>query len=306
MSRPIEIIGTVFEGELLENEPLARHTSLKVGGPADIFAVPRDIRDLQRLVKALIELQIPWLVIGGGYNLLVRDGGFRGIVFSLSKIDTLAVRDCGAIRAEAGGRNIDLARLAEAHGLSGLEFLVGIPGTIGGALRMNAGAHGGEIFDHLVSLEILVEGEIRKYDKKTLKYGYRRLQLDTKEIIIAANFQLTAGTHEDISAAMDSCLLKRREAQQVRFPNAGSFFKNPQGHAAWRLIDQAGLRGQTVGGAQVSEVHTNFLVNRGAATSTDFLRLAAIIKERVFSTSGVTLEEEVRIVGEDYSWPPRN
>jgi UDP-N-acetylmuramate dehydrogenase len=299
MSRPIEIIGTVFEGELLENEPLARHTSLRVGGPADIFAVPRDIRDLQRLVKTLIELQIPWLVIGGGYNLLVRDGGFRGVVLLLSKIDTLTVRDCGDIRAEAGGRNIDLARLAEAHGLSGLEFLVGIPGTIGGALRMNAGAHGGEIFDHLVSLETLVDGVIRKYDKKTLKYGYRRLQLDTKEIIIAANFQLANGTHEDISAAMDTCLLKRREAQQVRFPNAGSFFRNPEGQSAWRLIDQAGLRGLKVDGAQVSEVHTNFLINRGAATSTDFLRLAAIIKERVFSTSGVVLEEEVRIVGED-------
>jgi UDP-N-acetylmuramate dehydrogenase len=299
MNRTVEIIRPAFEGELREQEPLARHTSLKVGGPVDFFAVPRDIADLQRLVKSLDLHQIPWMVIGGGYNLLVRDGGVRGVAISLAKINSLTIRECGDIRAEAGGRNIDLARLAEAHGLSGLEFLVGIPGTVGGALRMNAGAHGGEIFDRLVSLELLVGGGIRKYDKKTLKYGYRRLQLDPKEIIIAANFQLSDATPEAISAAMDACLQKRRDAQQVRFPNAGSFFRNPEGHAAWKLIDQAGLRGTTIGGAQVSEIHTNFLVNRGGATATDFLRLAAVIKERVFSSSGVQLEEEVRITGED-------
>jgi UDP-N-acetylmuramate dehydrogenase len=132
-----------------------------------------------------------------------------------------------------------------------------------------------------------------------LKYGYRRLQLDPKEIIIAGNFQLGAATHEAITAAMDVCLLKRRETQQVRFPNAGSFFKNPEGRSAWKLIDEAGLRGLTVGGAQVSEVHANFLVNRGNATAADFLGLAGIVKEKVFAASGIRLEEEVRIMGED-------
>ena len=193
----------------------------------------------------------------------------------------------------------DLARLAEAHGLSGLEFLVGIPGTIGGALRMNAGAHGGEIFDHLTTLELLDDEGVREYDKKTLEYGYRRLQLDPNKIIIAANFQLAPGSHETISSAMDACLQKRRDAQLVRFPNAGSFFRNPPGQAAWKLIDEAGLRGMTVGGAQVSEVHTNFLINRGGAKAVDFLQLAAIIKEKVYAASGIQLEEEVRIAGED-------
>jgi UDP-N-acetylmuramate dehydrogenase len=299
MSCSSEVIHKVFRGVVFQQEPLSLHTSLKVGGPADIFAIPDDIEDLQRLVKVLDEQQIPRIVIGGGYNLLVRDGGFRGVAISLEKINLIACRQGGEIRAEAGGHNIDLARLAEVQGLSGLEFLVGIPGTIGGALRMNAGSHGSEIFDNLVSLEILDDDRLLTYDKKTLIYGYRRLQLDPNEIIIAANFQLSTGNRETISTAMNACLQKRREAQQVRLPNAGSFFKNPPGQAAWKLIDEAGLRGMIVGGAQVSEVHTNFLVNRGGAKAIDFLHLAAIIKEKVFSTSGILLEEEVRVTGED-------
>ena len=299
MSRLSEAIRANFRGELLEQEPLSLHISLKVGGPADIFAIPRDMSDLKSLVRYLDEQQIPRLVIGGGYNLLVRDGGFRGIAITLRNLNHLAVRPGGEIRAEAGGRNIDLARLTEVHGLTGLEFLIGIPGTIGGALRMNAGAHGGEIFDHLVSLEVLGNDGLVTHDRKTLNYGYRCLQLDPNKIIIAANFQLAAGNRETIATAMDACLQKRRDAQQVRFPNAGSFFRNPPGQAAWRLIDEAGLRGMTVGGAQVSDVHANFLVNRGGAKAADFLSLATIVKKKVFAVSGIQLEEEVRITGED-------
>lgn len=299
MSRLSDAICAVFRGDLFAEEPLSQHTSLRVGGPADILAIPRDVEDLKRLVTVLNDQQVPRVVIGGGYNLLIRDGGFRGVAISLEKINHLAVRQGGEVRAEAGGRNIDLARLAEAHGLSGLEFLVGIPGSIGGAVRMNAGAHGGEISDHLVSLEIMGDDGLRTHDKKTLDFGYRHLQLEPNKIIIAANFRLPAGRRETIAAAMDACLQKRRDSQQVRSPNAGSFFRNPPGQAAWKLIDQAGLRGMTVGGAQVSEVHTNFLINRGGAKAADFLQLAAIIKEKVFAASGIRLEEEVRIAGED-------
>jgi UDP-N-acetylmuramate dehydrogenase len=299
MDQLFKTIRSVFSGKLLQQEPLAHHTSLRVGGPADFFAVPRDREDLQQLVQVLDEQQIPRMVIGGGYNLLVRDGGFRGAAISLEKLQQLAVLQDSVIRAEAGGRNIDLARLAEAHGLCGIEFLVGIPGTVGGAVRMNAGAHGGEIFDHLISLELLDEDGVRTCDKKTFEYGYRRLQLEPNKIIIAANFKLAAGDRETIATAMDACLQKRRDVQQVRYPNAGSFFKNPAGQSAWRLIDEAGLRGITVGGAQVSEVHCNFLINRGNATATDFLNLAALVKEKVFAASGIQLEEEVRITGED-------
>lgn len=299
MSLDREAIRSSFGGELLEQEPLARHTSLRVGGAADFFAVPLDRSDLLQLLKTVEEQQIPWFVIGGGYNLLIRDNGFRGVAISLSKLNYMEATDSGAIHAEAGGRNIDLSRLAEAHGLTGLEFLVGIPGSVGGAIRMNAGAHDSEIFDHITSVDILADGYIQHCNKYSLNYGYRSLQLDPNKIIIAATFQLAAGDQETITAAMDVCLQKRQEAQKVRFPNAGSFFKNPEGQSAWKLIDTAGLRGVTVGGAQVSEVHTNFLVNRGAATSADFLELAAIIKDRVHKMHGVLLEEEVQIMGEE-------
>lgn len=292
------IIRMKYRGELLENEPLSLHTSLKVGGPADFFAIPQDTADLLNLLKAVKELQIPWFIIGGGYNLLIRDGGFRGVVISLKNLNHLKSTS-GVIRAEAGVRNIDLARLAQAHSLTGLEFLVGIPGSLGGAVRMNAGAHGSEIFNHITSVEILVDGTIRHCDKNSLNYGYRCLQLGLDEIIIAANFQLVAATQETITASMDSCLQKRQEAQKVKLPSAGSFFKNPPGQQAWRLIEEAGLRGRIVGDAQVSEVHTNFLVNRGKATATDFLQLAAIIKEQVFSRCSIRLGEEVQILGED-------
>lgn len=305
MNQLYQDIRTAFRGEILENEPLSGHTSLKVGGPADIFAVPEDKDDLRELIRILGTLGIPRFVIGGGYNLLVRDGGFRGVVISLQKLNRTELLTSpplgeeGLISAEAGTRNIDLARLAEAHALSGLEFLIGIPGTIGGALCMNAGAHGGEIFDHVKSVEMMCNGELTKLRKNELDYGYRRLQLDPDKIITAAEFRLVPASRETTSAAMDANLEKRREAQKVGFPNAGSFFKNPTGQAAWRLIDEAGLRGYSVGGAQVSEVHANFLVNRGGATARDFLKLAAIVKERVFAKSGVQLDEEVRIIGED-------
>jgi len=299
MSLLSEAISSCFNGVMLEHEPLARHTSLRVGGPADLFAIPRDRADLLELLKTLKERQIPWLVIGGGYNLLIRDGGFRGVVISLNKLNQMESTGNGTIRADAGVRNIDLSRLAEAHGLTGLEFLVGIPGTVGGAVRMNAGAHNSEIFDRITCVEILVDGNIILYTKDTLNYGYRSLQLDPDKIIIAADFQLAAGSQESITAAMDACLLQRQDAQKVRFPNAGSFFRNPPGQAAWKLIDAAGLRGLTVGGAQVSEVHTNFLVNRGNATAADFLQLADIIKDRVFKSCAIQLEEEVRILGEE-------
>lgn len=298
MTDPGDRIRASFRGRLLKDEPMARHTSLRVGGAADFFAVPADRTDLLQLITALDELNLPREIIGGGYNLLVRDGGVRGVVISLAQLNFMAATGSGAIHAEAGGRTIDLARLAEAYSLAGLEFLSGIPGTVGGAVRMNAGAHGGEIFDGLDSLDILEQGAIRHYRKNSLDYGYRHLQLDSHKIIIAATFQLTAGNREEIAAAMNDCLQKRRTTQRVRYPNAGSFFKNPHGHSAWRLIDEAGLRGLTIGGAQVSEVHANFLVNRGSATAADFITLAAVVRDRVYKRSSIILEEEVRIMGE--------
>jgi len=294
----LERIRRALRGELRQNEPLNLHTSLRVGGPADLYAEPLDLDDLVALVGALDADGVPWFIIGGGCNLLVKDGGYRGAAISLKNLDFIEPRPDG-MYAGAGAGTRALANHARDRGLTGLEFLAGIPGTLGGALRMNAGAHGSEILEHVTSVEMLCNGRLVRSDRKALDYGYRCLQLDHNKIIIAAEFQLAPGDRETIAATIEELLKKRLESQQVGFPTAGSFFKNPPGLAAWRLIDEAGLRGQSVGGAHVSGVHANFLVNRGGATAADFQRLAAIIKERVFARSGVRLEEEVRIIGED-------
>ncbi|SNB47819.1 UDP-N-acetylmuramate dehydrogenase [Geobacter sp. DSM 9736] len=288
-----------FRGELLAGESLARHTSLKVGGPADLFAIPADEADLLILMAFISAAGKAYFVIGGGYNLLVRDGGFPGVVISLRKLDRLEYLKDGCITAGAGVGNLPLARFAEQHKRTGLEFISGIPGTVGGALAVNAGAHDAALLDRVVTLTTLLDRKKRVRARAELEYGYRFLSLEPGEIILGANFHAPEGKREEIRERMSACQAHRRSAQAVTLPNAGSFFKNPTGMQAWRLIDQAGLRGAKVGGAQVSEAHANFLVNAGGATAADFIQLAALIKERVKALLGVELEEEVRIVGTD-------
>jgi UDP-N-acetylmuramate dehydrogenase len=292
------LIKGCISGEVLENEPLARHTSLKVGGPADFFVIPADLADLQALLALLAGKGIPRLVIGGGYNLLVRDGGFRGVLISLRGLARLEQLDGNRIYAEAGVTTGALVRFAEERELAGLEFLSGIPGTVGGALCMNAGAHGEAILDRVERLTTIRGGEVTVTERTGLNYGYRRLALAPEEIVIGATFQVAVGSAAEIEGRIEAFLAHRRNAQRVGYPSAGSFFKNPEGKQAWRLIDEAGLRGYRVGGAQVAEAHANFLVNRGGARAADFIELCGIIKEKVMEQSGIILEEEVRIVGE--------
>jgi UDP-N-acetylmuramate dehydrogenase len=285
-------------GVVLRNEPMALHTSLRVGGPADWFISPSDLEDLQRMVVLLADHGMPYLVIGGGNNLLVRDGGFRGAVISLEGFHRLELSKNGLLHAAAGVTNRSLVDFALESELSGLEFLVGIPGRLGGALAMNAGAGGQTITDALKTLVTLKDGIVTPVVKGNLAYGYRYLRLAPGEIIIEASFRLEKGRREEIGNRMEELMAHRRAVQQVGYPNSGSFFKNPSAGPAWRFIDAAGLRGCRVGGAQVSEVHANFLVNRGGATAGDFISLAARIKEKVREESGVELEEEVIVVGE--------
>lgn len=291
--------GFSIRGTLLQDEPMSRHTSLKVGGPADLFAVPADADDLKSLVAQLAAAGLPWLVVGRGYNLLVRDGGIRGAVISLEKFKRIEARDHGLILAEAGAENLDLVRFGQNLALGGIGFIAGIPGSIGGAVRMNAGAYGEGILEHARCLTLLRQGEIREICINDLDFGYRRLSLESGDILLAVLLQLEARdpllTEEEIRK---DCEL-RRTKHNVGFPSAGSFFKNPPGEAAWKLIAAAGMRGATVGGAAVSELHGNFLVNRGGATAADFLQLADKVRSAVLADSGVILEEEVRVVGED-------
>ena len=299
--RDIDRSSFSFRGRLQEQEPLSRHTSLKVGGRAELFAVPEDETDLLELVRWLDERCIPRFIMGGGYNLLVRDGGIRGAVISLERFTALELIDPHQklLRAGAGAENPAVVRFAQELGLGGIGFIAGIPGTVGGAMKMNAGAYGSGILERTRSLTLLRNGMVADYLTEELDYGYRRLTLLPGDIILAALFSLTerdpAETEEEIRKDQEL----RRTKHCVGHPSAGSFFKNPPGQAAWRLLDQAGLRGTRIGGAEVSEVHSNFLINRGGATARDFLELAAVVKERVKAVTGIELEEEVRIVGEE-------
>lgn len=287
-----------IKGEILRDEPMARHTSLKVGGTADFFVTPADLDDLRVLMALLAETATPHLVAGGGYNLLVRDGGFRGVVVSLARFQTLQRLDGNRVRAGAGLTNRRLVEFLRNGGLAGLEFLRGIPGTVGGALAMNAGAHGGVVVERVEELVIIRDGAVRRSGRDALDYGYRFLRLAPGEIIVEALFRLDPGDPEEIAERIAAYQAHRAKSQNVGFPNAGSFFKNPVGTPAWRLIEEAGLRGACIGGAQVSEIHANFLINRGGATAADFLELASRIKSEVKRLTGTALEEEVRIVGE--------
>lgn len=310
MSSAYDEIRRLFRGELRENEPMSRHTSLRVGGPADLYAVPEDADDLRELIARLGSLNIPWLAIGKGYNLLVRDGGIRGAVISLGRLNRIEVipyphayppleGEGEYIKAEAGAENLAVVRFAQERGLGGIGFISGIPGTVGGAVRMNAGAYGEGILERTECLTLLRGGRISEFCMDELEFGYRHLTLEQGDIVLAAVLGLeprdSRHTEEEIRRDLDL----RRSKHNVGLPSAGSFFKNPPDRAAWRLIDAAGMRGACVGGAQVSEVHSNFLVNRGGATTRDFLDLAVRVKAAVLETSGISMEEEVRIVGEE-------
>lgn len=278
---------------------MSLHTSLKVGGPTDLYAIPEDAEDLQLLVRQLTAQQIPWMVVGRGYNLLVRDGGIRGAVISLERFNRIEAVGEQLIRAEAGAENLAVIRFSQQRGLGGIGFISGIPGTIGGAIRMNAGAYGQGILERTVCMTLLREGELREFCINELEYGYRHLELQPGDLILSATFRLEQCAADLTEEEICKDFELRRSKHNVGFPSAGSFFKNPAGQASWRLIDAAGMRGQQVGGAKVSEVHSNFLVNAGGATATDFLQLAGVVKEEVLKACGVQLEEEVRIVGEE-------
>ena len=280
---------------------MSRHTSLKVGGPADLYVVPEDAEDLQNLLLGLRQQKIPWLAIGKGYNLLVRDKGVRGAVISLERFNRIEYLGNRRILAEAGAENLNVVRFAQELGLGGIGFISGIPGTIGGAIKMNAGAYGSGILERTESLTLLRDNKVAVYCMEELDYGYRHLTLPQDDVVLSATFNLDLHEPQQTEEEIRKDLELRRAKHNVGFPSAGSFFKNPPGQAAWRLIDAAGMRGARVGGAQVSEIHSNFLVNTGGATTLDFLNLSSLVKDAVFKTSGVTLEEEVRIVGEENS-----
>ncbi|MGA9515287.1 MAG: UDP-N-acetylmuramate dehydrogenase [Pseudolabrys sp.] len=285
-----------LRGRLLANQPIGEFTWFRVGGPAQAFFMPEDENDLAYFLRNLPG-ETPVTVIGAGSNMIVRDGGVAGVVIRLSRgFNDVKVEDH---RITAGTAILDImvARAAQPAGIAGLAFLSGIPGTIGGALRMNGGAYGGETKDVLVETQgVDRQGNLRKFTNREMGFSYRHCGVSEDVIFTAAVLQGRAGAPEEIAAEMTT-IKKKREASQPRNRTGGSTFKNPPGHSAWNLVDDAGCRGLTVGGAQVSELHSNFLINLGGATAADIEILGETVRERVKAHSGVELEWEIKRVG---------
>ena len=293
----------IADDRILLNEPMRKHTTFRVGGPADIYVKPA-IEEIPALIALARRENIPYTIIGNGSNLLVKDGGIRGMVVELG-VDAgmIHMKDGSThmITAEAGVRLGNLAQKAAEHSLRGLEFAAGIPGTVGGAVFMNAGAYGGEIKDVLHSVTVLEEnGAVTTVPAKDLELSYRHSAVEENNyIILSASFLLEEGDETEIRATMSDYSRRRLEKQPLEFPSAGSTFKRPEGMFAGKLIQDAGLRGFRVGDAQVSEKHCGFVINRGNATAKDLLELIAQVQTRVQEQFGVHLETEVRILGED-------
>lgn len=288
-----------LRGKLLQGELMSRHTSWRVGGPADYFYMPADIEDLALFLKTLSPQQaIYW--VGLGSNLLVRDGGLRGTVIATSgALGGLRKIGDTEVRVEAGVASAKVARFTVEQGLNGAQFFCGIPGTIGGALAMNAGAFGGETWDIVDTVETIDRhGQLRMRERADYAIGYRRVEGPTGEWFVAAHLHLRRGDVADGKARIRSLLARRGQTQPTQMANAGSVFKNPPGDYAARLIEASGLKGACEGGACVSELHANFVINRGSATAADIEHLIERVREHVQRVQGVTLELEVRIVGE--------
>lgn len=285
--------------ELREYEPMDRHTSFRIGGPVRLMALPRTAQEAKAAVQAAAALEISPFFLGNGTNLLVADGGWTG--FLLQPVGELAqVRQSGGRLVAGGGASLSrLAGAALERGLTGLEFAQGIPGTLGGGVTMNAGAYGGEIAQVLSCVTVLEpDGAVRTLTTDRCGFGYRKSVFsDGTRLILEASFSLKPGDPAVIRARMEELAAKRREKQPLELPSAGSTFKRPEGHFAAALIEQCGLKGVGIGGAQVSEKHAGFVVNRGSATAEDVRRLMTLIQASVQRETGVLLEPEVKFLG---------
>lgn len=296
-----EIFADCTAKELLINEPMSKHTSFKIGGPADVIALPANEEELQALLKRAKDNGIPVTLIGNGSNLLVRDKGIRGLVIKLGnmlcKMETEGERlsfGSGVSLAMASRKAADLE-------LTGMEFAVGIPGSIGGAVYMNAGAYDGEMSKVVESVRVIdTNGDLMLLKAEQLEFAYRKTKLQKSGLIVTeVNLKLEPGCKDDITSKMADFSHRRISKQPLELPSAGSMFKRPLGYFAGTLIEQTGLKGYTVGGAQVSEKHAGFVVNVGGATAADVLQLIKDVQDKVFSAHGVQLEPEVLVLGEE-------
>ena len=286
--------------EILFDEPLKQYTYTKVGGAADYLAFPRNQYELKRIVTFANAQEIPWMVLGNSSNIIVRDSGIEGFVIMFDHFHDVRVNGY-VIEAEAGAKLIDVTHVARYHSLTGFEFACGIPGSIGGAVYMNAGAYGGEIAHILQSCKVLTpEGEIKTLTAEELAFGYRHSKIqETGDVVISAKFALAPGNYDQINQEMARLTHLRELKQPLEYPSCGSVFKRPVGHFAGQLISEAGLKGHRIGGVEVSEKHAGFMINVDYGTAKDYEDLIAHVIATVEKSAGVTLEREVRIIGRD-------
>jgi UDP-N-acetylmuramate dehydrogenase len=283
---------------------MAGHTSLRVGGPLSCLLRPLDLAGLQTAVQVLNQNHYPYFILGRGTNLLVQDAGIRSVAISLEQgfSQVECIDPSGRVKAGAGLRLSRLLRFCLQQSLSGLEFIAGIPGSVGGALRMNAGTHAGEMADVCEAVHLLLsDGALVRLARAQLPFSYRRLELPPASVVVEAEFLLTPSSREQIRQRIRSLLVVRKEKQPWRLPSAGSVFKNPPGDFAGRLIEAVGLKGVRIGDAQISSKHANFIVNRGQARSRDILALIQLAQEKVSQEFGVQLELEIEVVGNHHN-----
>lgn len=288
------------ESAVLINEPMSKHTTFQIGGPADCLVMPSTVEEVVQIMKVVNEFKVPFTFLGNGSNLLVMDKGIRGIVINLSEKFASIKRDGNKVKAQCGALMADVSKFAGENSLTGLEFAVGIPGSIGGCIFMNAGAYDGEMKNAVYSVTAVDnDGKVIYYTKEEADFAYRHSVFqDNENLILEVELALQEGDKETILARMEELTQRRELKQPLELPSAGSTFKRPKGYFAGTLIDQTGLKGLTVGGAQVSKKHAGFIVNIGGATAQDVLDLIKEVQERVYKAHGVKLYPEVKMIGE--------
>lgn len=296
-----QFINILGEENALSMESMAKHTTFRVGGPADYYLIPHGVQQIKEVIALCKANEIPFFILGNGSNLLVGDGGYRGAVIQIFRnMSSVSVEGEDVLRAEAGALLSSVARTALNNSLTNMEFASGIPGTIGGAVTMNAGAYGGEMKDILQEVTVLTEdGEVLVLKTEELALGYRTSCIKEKNyIVLEAVLKLEKGDQEKIQARMDELKEQRVTKQPLEFPSAGSTFKRPEGYFAGKLIQDAGLAGHKIGGAEVSAKHCGFIVNSGVGTAQDIMDLIRYVQKTVWEDAKVKLETEVKMLGE--------
>lgn len=289
----------LIKGRVLVEAPMRQFTSMKVGGPADSLFFPKDVDELRKLVRYARRKSIPFFILGKGTNLVVRDKGVRGWVISLTQGMKKIQLNGEVVEAEGGLPLQRLVQFTIQKGLTGLEPFFGIPGTVGGGLAMNAGAWGAELKDVLRSITLMKDdGEVVERSRPRLKFSYRRLDLPSSWIILKGRFQLKKGKKEEILERVKSYSEMRKRTQPLDYPSAGSIFRNPQGGPAGKWIEEAGLKGFRMGQAMISDRHANFIINLGKATAEEVIDLMELVERKIYEKRGISLEREVKVVGE--------